>query len=125
MDDQTISTISPTPILSADDRIIQLRLTYNDITNQKEREHEQLVASLASELEKTTKERIRLQRLTLDYKNEHERLIQENRQWQKSFSDSIREKPNIQSEGQQKLQDACNKTKLAEEKYNKLIEKLQ
>ncbi|CAF3697605.1 unnamed protein product [Rotaria sp. Silwood1] len=125
IDNQTMNTGSPIVTLSIDDQITQLRSRYNDITNQLECQHEQLVASLSSEWEQTAKERIRLQRLTLDYKQEFERLTKENRQWQKSFSDSLREKPDVQNEGERKLQEAYSKTSIAMDKYNELIKNTQ
>ncbi|CAF2911200.1 unnamed protein product [Rotaria sp. Silwood2] len=125
INDQTMNTSSSTPTLSIDKQITQLRSAYNDITNHLERQHEQLVASLSSEWEQTAKERIRLQRLTLDYKQEYERLTKENRQWQKLFSDSLREKPDVQNEGERKLQEACRKTSIAMTKYNELIKNTQ
>ncbi|CAF1456593.1 unnamed protein product [Rotaria magnacalcarata] len=121
MDCQATYTVSPVPTLSIDDQITQIRLTHSDITNNLERQHEQLVASLSSEWEQTAKERIRLQRLTLDYKQEQERLAKENRKWQKLFSDSLLEKPQVQNEGETKLQEACRTTTIATEKYNELI----
>jgi hypothetical protein len=113
-DNQTMDTVSPTPILSIDDQLTQLRTTYNDITSRFEREHEQLLASLSNEWKQTAKERIRLQRLTLDYQQEFERLTKENRKWKKLYSDSIKEKPIVQAEGERKFKEAC-------EKYDQLI----
>ena len=115
-----LSTTSSVPTLSIDDQITQLRSTYNDMTNRLEHEHEELVTLLSSEWEQTAKERVRLQRLTLDYKQEHERLTIENKQWQKSFSDSLKEKPVVQNDGELKLKEACEKTAIAEAKYNEL-----
>ena len=92
-----MDTISPTPILSIDDQLTQLRLSYNDQTNRLEYEHEQLIASLSNEWKQKAKERICLQRLTLDYKQEFERITQENRKWKKIYSDSLKEKTNCSS----------------------------
>ncbi|CAF0835512.1 unnamed protein product [Rotaria sordida] len=125
IDNRTMNINSSTPTLSIDDEITQLRSVYNKITNHLECQHEQLVASLSSEWEQTAKERIRLQRLTLDYKQEYERLTKENRQWKKSFSDSLREKPDVQDEGERKLQEACRKTEIAMGTHNELIKNTQ
>jgi hypothetical protein len=112
-----MDTVSPTPILSIDDQLTQLQSTYNDMTNRLEREHEQLLTSLLNEWKQTAKERIRLQRLTLDYQQEHERLTKEKRKWQKLYSDSLKEKPIVQTEGEQKLKEAC-------QKYDQLIQNI-
>jgi hypothetical protein len=121
MDDRSMNTASSVPVLSIEDHIAQLRSTYNDITSHLELEHEQLVASLSAEWEKTAKERIRLQRLTLDYRQENEQLTKENRQWQKLFSESLREKPGVQSEGERKLQEASKKNEEAKATYDQLM----
>jgi hypothetical protein len=113
-DSRTMDTVSPTPILSIDDQLTQLRSTYNDITSRFEREHEQLLASLSNEWKQTAKERIRLQRLTLDYQHEYEQLTKENRRWKRLVSDNLKEKPIVQTEGERKLKEAC-------QKYDQLI----
>jgi len=124
-DSGIMDTVSPTPTLSTDDQIKQLRLEYYDITNRLEHEHEQLVASLSAEWEQTAKDRIRFQRLTLDYKQERERIEKENRKWQKLYSDSLLEKPNIQTEGEAKLSEAYQKNKTAKNKYDELIQNIR
>jgi len=124
-DNRTMDTASPTPTLSIDDQLTQLRSTYNDITSRLEREHEQLITSLSNEWKQTAKERIRLQRLTLDYKQEYDRLTKENRKWQKLYSTSLQEKPNFQIEGEQKLKEAGEKTAIAQAKYNQLIQNIR
>ena len=101
-----MNTTSPAPILSIDDQMTQLQSAYNDMTNRFENEHLQLIASLSEEWKQTAKERIRLQRLTLDYKQELQRIQEENRKLQKLYSESIREKPLVQSEGERKLKEA-------------------
>ncbi len=78
---ESMDTASPIPILSIDDQMIQLQSTYNDMTNRFEGEHEQLIASLSNEWKQTAKERIRLQRLILDYKQEFEQIGEENRKY--------------------------------------------
>jgi len=125
IDNQTMDIISPTPILSIDDQLTQLRLTYNDITTRLEREHEQLLTSLSNEWKQTAKERIRLQRLTLDYQQEYQRITNENRKWKKLFSDSLKEKPLVQTEGEQTLKEACEKTAAIKDKYNQLIQNIR
>jgi hypothetical protein len=112
-----METVSPTPVLSIDDQLTQLHSTYNDATSSFEREHEQLIASLTNEWKQTAKERIRLQRLTLDYQQEHERITKENRKWKKLYSDSLKEKPDVQTEGERKLKEAC-------QKYDQLIQNI-
>ena len=104
-----MDTASPTPVLSIDDRLTQLRTKYNDITSHLEREHEQLIASLSNQWKETAKERIRFQRLTLDYRQEFKRLTKENRQWKKLFNDNLQEKPNVQQEGERKLNEVHQK----------------
>jgi hypothetical protein len=120
-----MNTVSPIPILSIDDQLTQLRSTYNDITSRFEREHEQLLTSLLNQWKQTAKERIRLQRLTLDYQQEQELLTKENRKWKKLYSDSILEKPHVQTEGEQKLKEACEKTATAKAKYDQLIQNIR
>lgn len=97
---------SPTPILSIDDQLAQVRLSYQERTSRFEREHEQLVSTLSEEWKQTARERIRLERLTKDYKNELEQIREENRKWQKLFSDSLKEKPIVQDEGEQQFNEA-------------------
>lgn len=120
-----MNTISPTPILSIDDQLTQLKSKYSDITNRFEREHEQLLASLSNEWKQTAKERVRLQRLTLDYQQEHQRITDENRKWKKLFSDSLKEKPMVQTECEQKLKDALDKTSTAKAKYDQLNQNIR
>jgi hypothetical protein len=124
-DSGIMDTVSPPPTLSTDDQIKQLRLEYYDITNRLEHEHEQLVASLSAEWEQTAKDRIRFQRLTLDYQQERERIEKENRKWQKLYSDSLLEKPKVQTEGEAKLSEAYQKNRIAETKYDELIQNIR
>ncbi|UJR16341.1 hypothetical protein I4U23_003247 [Adineta vaga] len=121
-DSGVMDTISPILTLSIDDQMNQLRASYNHTTKTLECEHEQLIASLSAQWEQTAKERIRLQRLTIDGKHECERLTNENRQYQKLYSESLKEKPNVQTEGEGKLSDAYQKTKIIQEKYEQLIQ---
>jgi hypothetical protein len=58
-----MDTASPIPVLSIDDQMIQL------------------IGSLSDEWKQTAKERIRLQRLTLDYRQEFEQIGEENRKY--------------------------------------------
>ncbi|CAF4095520.1 unnamed protein product [Adineta steineri] len=126
IDNEMMDTVSPSiPILSIDDQMTQIRSTHNDMTQRLEREHEQLVGSLAAEWEKVAKKRIRLQRLTLDYKQESERLEVEKRKWQKLYSESLKEKPIIKTQGETKLSDAYQKYTQAKEKYDQLIQNIQ
>ncbi len=118
IDSQVMDTTSPTPILSTDDQMTQLQSTYNDMTSRFEREHEQFIASLSDEWKQTAKERIRLQRLTMDFKQEFERIREENRKWQKLFSESIKEKPIVQADGERKLKEACQKYDLLLQEKN-------
>jgi len=124
-DSGIMDTVSPPPTLSTDDQIKQLRSEYYDITNRLEYEHEQLVASLSAEWEQTAKDRIRFQRLTLDYKQERERIEKENRKWQKLYSDSLLEKPYVQTEGEAKLSEAYQKSIIAKDKFDELIQNIR
>ncbi len=108
---ESMNTVSPAPILSIDDQMIQLQSTYNEMTNRFEDEHTQLITSLSDEWKQTAKERIRLQRLTLDYRQEFERIQEENRKLKKLFSESIKEKPLVQAEGERKLKEASQDDK--------------
>ncbi len=89
VDVQSNSIISPTLTLNIDEQIAQLQLIYRDRTNRLENQHEQLVSSIKTEWEQTAKQRIRLQRLTLDYQQEQQRFTEENRRWKKLHSESI------------------------------------
>lgn len=68
------------------------------------------------------KERIRLQRLTLDYQQEYQRLTQENRKWKKLYSESLQEKPRILDEGQRTLLDATEKYSIIKKQYDQLMQ---
>lgn len=111
-----MNTTSPTPILSIDDQMIQIRSSHNETSSRLEREHEQLVTSLSEEWKETAKERIRFERLTSDLKNEAKRLREEYRKWQKLFSESLKEKPLVQSEGERQLNEAS-------QAYEQLLQK--
>jgi hypothetical protein len=67
------------------------------------------------------KERLRLQRLTLDYQEEHQRLTKENRRWKKLYNESLQEKSRTQSEGERKLLDATEKCSKIKKDYDQLI----
>jgi hypothetical protein len=108
--------------LNNDEQAAHLQSTYGDMTHCLEGEHEQLISSLKTEWEQIAKERIRLQRLTLDYQQEQNRLTEENRQWKKLYSESLQEKPRIQSEGDCKLLDATEKYSTIKRYYEQLIE---
>ncbi|CAF0916535.1 unnamed protein product [Rotaria sordida] len=122
IDIQSYNTISPTPTVNIDEQVAQLRLTYSDMNNRLEDEHEQLVSSLKAEWEKIAKQRIRLQRLTLDYKQEQERLIEENQRWKKLYSECLQENLHIQTKGKQKLLDATEKYSITKRYYDQLIQ---
>ena len=68
-----------------------------NLTDHLENEHQQLVSSLKAKWKQIAKERIRLQRLTLDYKQEQERFTEENQRWKVLYSQSLQEKLHIQS----------------------------
>ncbi|CAF1270820.1 unnamed protein product [Rotaria magnacalcarata] len=89
VDIQPCNIISPTPTLNINEQVAKLRLTYDEMNNRLENEHEQLISSLKTEWEQIAKERIRLQRLTLDYKQEYDRLIEDNRHLKKLFSECL------------------------------------
>jgi len=95
VDVQSNSIISPTLTLNIDEQVAQLQLIYRDRTNRLENQHEQLISSIKTEWEQTAKQRIRLQRLTLDYQQEKQRFTEENRRWKKLYNESIQEKPRI------------------------------
>ena len=111
-----MNTTSPTPILSIDDQMTQIRSSHNETLSRVEREHEQLVTSLSEEWKETARERIRFERLTSDLKNEAKRLREEHRKWQKLFSESLKEKPLVQSEGERQLNEAS-------QAYEQLLQK--
>ena len=113
---------SPDPVLSIDDHIDQLRATYSQMTSDAEHNHEKMIAALSAEWEQTAKDRIRLERLTIDCKTECDRLANENRYYQKLYSESLREKPDVQKEGEAKLSDAYQKTRNAQQNYEKLLQ---
>jgi hypothetical protein len=122
VDTQSGNMISPTPTLNIDEQAAQLRLTYRDMTHHLEDEHERLVSSLKTEWEQTAKERIRLQRLTLDYQQEQNRLTEENRRWKKLYSESLLEKPRIENEGERTLLNATEKYSIIKRHYDQLLE---
>jgi len=122
VDHQSGSTISPTLTFNIDEQDSQLRLIYRDITHRLEEEHEQLVSSLKIEWEQIAKERIRLQRLTLDYQQNQDRLTKENRRWKKLYSESLQEKPRIQNEGERTLLEATEKYSTIKRYYDQLIQ---
>jgi hypothetical protein len=100
----------------------QLQLTYRDMTHSLEDEHEQHISLLKNELEQVAKERIRLQRLTLDYQQEQNRIMEENRRWKKFYSESLLEKPRVQNEGEYLLLDATEKYSKMKTYYEQLME---
>ncbi len=108
--------------LNIDEQAAQLRLTYQDMTHRLEDEHERLISSLIAEWEQIAKERIRLQRLTLDYQQEQNRITEENRRWKKLYSESLQEKPRIQNEGQRTLLDVTEKYLIIKKSYDQLIQ---
>jgi len=122
VDSQSGNMISPTPTLNIDEQAAQLRLTYRGMTHHLEDEHERLVSSLKTEWKQTAKERIRLQRLTLDYQQEQNRLTEENRRWKKLYSESLLEKPRIENEGERTLLDATEKYSIIKRHYDQLLE---
>jgi hypothetical protein len=90
------------------------------LTNRLEHEHEQLVASLRTEWEQIAKERIRLQRLTLDYQQEEARLTDENRQLRQLYNDNLQERSYVQSQGERALLEATEKYSIAKACYDQL-----
>jgi len=87
-----------------------------------EEEHKRLVLLLKNEWKQTVKERIRLQRLTLDYQQEQNRLTEENRRLKKLYSESLQEKPRIQNQGERTLFDANEKYSTIKKYYDQLIQ---
>jgi hypothetical protein len=80
------------------------------------------VSSLKIEWEQIAKERIRLQRLTLDYQQNQDRLTKENRRWKKLYSESLQEKPRVQNEGERTLLEATEKYSTIKRYYDQLIQ---
>ncbi|UJR30144.1 hypothetical protein I4U23_017684 [Adineta vaga] len=95
--------ISPTLTLNINEHMTQLRLIYVDRSNQLENEHEQLIASLKTEWEQIVKERIRLQRLTLDYQSELQSLAKQNHHWKNLYNENIIEQSQLQQIAKQIL----------------------
>ncbi|CAF0838711.1 unnamed protein product [Adineta ricciae] len=87
--------ISPTLTLNVDEHAAQLRLKYSDRTNQLETEHERTIGVLKIQWKNMAKERIRLQRLTLDNLFEYERLIEENHRWKKLFNENLHDQARL------------------------------
>ena len=61
------------------------------------------------EIEHIMKERIRYQRLILDYQDEQHRLLEENRRWKKFLTQTLEEKSRVQHAGQSALLEATNR----------------
>ena len=107
--EEAFHSFSPAPMLSFEDRKQDLMAEFNDNLGECERAHEQTVRQLKDEWRSIVEERIRLQRLTLDFEQARDRLLDENQTWQKLYSESIREKPQVQSDGEQQLKDIREK----------------
>ena len=106
------NSFSPFPVLSFEDQKGTLMAEQNETINEIEREHEENVRRLKDELRSIAEERIRFQRSTLDFERERDRLLEENRMWQKLYSESIVEKPLVQQEGETKLNEIREKRSL-------------
>lgn len=63
------------------ERISQLQMTYDDRIDRIEDEHQRMISSLECQIESIIKERIRFQRLTRDYHQDQNRLLEENHRW--------------------------------------------
>ena len=111
-------SISPVPVLSLEEQKNKLVSQFNETTRQCEQLHEQTVDSLRLEWQSIAKERICLQRLTLDLEQERDRLLAENRNWQKLYSDSLQEKPKVQTNGERRLQEINDKINSVKTKQN-------
>ena len=90
------NTVSSTPTLNLDEQVNQLQSTYFVMMNHLEDEHLRNVSLLQAEWEQVVKECIRLQRLTLDYKQEQQQLIKENQQWKALCDECVQERLQIQ-----------------------------
>lgn len=121
--DMTAAAALPTQ--SIDDQKEQLQTMHQDVLTGLEQEHERLVASLADEWEQTARERIRLQRQTEDFKQEFARLEEDNKKYQKMFSESLKEKPRTQEDGEMKLSSAYQQVKDAERKREQLMQNIR
>ena len=90
--DGTVLSVSKT---SVDERAAQLRSRDADVARGLENEHTQLVATLTAACEAMTLERICFQRLTLDYRQDHQRLATDIQRWQQLEHESIQERSHI------------------------------
>lgn len=86
-----------------------LRLTYDDRTDLIEDEHQRMISSLKIQLEQIIKERIRFQRLTRDYQQDQNRLLEENHRWRDLLTQNFQEQSRVQHAGQYALLEATNR----------------
>ena len=80
------------------ERSAQLQLTYSKLTDRLEEEHEQQLNILTGHWRNVAKERLRLQRLTLDYQHESQRLTEQIHQWRTLEKENLREQAYLQSQ---------------------------
>ena len=92
-----------------DEQMTQLQLTYDDRTDLIEDEHQRGISSLKSQLEQIIKERIRFQRLTRDYQQDQNRLLEENHRWRDLLTQNFQEQSRVQHTGQDILLEATNR----------------
>ena len=100
VDRQSNNTLSPTLNYPLNEHTAQLRLTYSKLTDRLEEEHEQQLATLTAHWRNVAKERLRFQRLTLDYQQESQRLTEQNQRWTKL--DKENQRPNATVASQKK-----------------------
>ena len=93
----------PAPVPSIEEQTALLQSQFNQITSELEAAHEQRVSVLTVEWKQMAKERIRFERLTLDYEQEQNRQSTDYRHWQKLYSESLNEKGEIQREVERRL----------------------
>lgn len=115
---QSDKTISST--LNINEQTAHLARSYEDMNQHIEHEHERIISELKNQLEQAMKDRIRFRRLQIDCEQEQKRLTEENRRWQKLYSDSLLEKPRVQREGEQKLAELTQEYTRIEKLYNQL-----
>ena len=91
--DRIVLPVSQTNI---DEQTAQFLSRDADVARALENEHKQRVATLTAACEGMSIERICFQRLTLDYRHEHQRLATDIQRWKQLEHESIQERSNYQ-----------------------------
>lgn len=86
---QSNKTISPSLSVPIRHKILQIQNQYAEILDRFENEHEKRVNELKTEWKTLAFQRIRFQRLTLDYQDEFRRIQKENRQLKGQISGNV------------------------------------